>query len=141
MSWTDIRPYFKTHLEAEGLTEWSDAFNTANIPEDILDGAFHVRFGDIIGTSFNQSEYQNTVQVLVRIFKNGFADPQEAYDSVVLTGQSVAKRIMKPVNRADETFKQVYLNRMVIEPMAESNDNSMFLEMDFTVTDVLDVRN
>lgn len=140
MSWSDIRPYFKTHLDAEGLTEWTDAFNTNNIPEDILDGSYHIQFGEFTLESFNQSDYQNTVRVLVRIFKNAFVETQTGYDEVVSVGESVAIRIMRPTNRVNETFKQVVLDRMAISQLADSNDNSMVLEMEFTVYDNLNVR-
>lgn len=140
MSWANIRPYFKTHLDAAGLHEHSDAFNRDNIPEDLLDGAYHVEFGDFIGVRFNQSDYQNNVQVYVRIFKNAFYDTQSGYDEMISIGEDVTKRIMKPTNRNGLALKQIFLNRMTANRFAESNDNSMFLEMDFTVTHELDVR-
>jgi hypothetical protein len=79
------------------------------------------------------------VQVLIKIFKKGFLDPQSAIDESIELGESVTKRILKPTNKLNQSFKNIVFNKMEIMPLAESNDNSMIIDLEYTVRAILNV--
>jgi hypothetical protein len=141
MSWTDIRPYFNQRLSAQGLAEWSDGFGFENIPDDILDGAFHVEFGEFAGEGQNQNHQVSGVTVTCRVFKKGYAGPQAAIDEAIQLAQTLVKDCVKPANRLTQSFKNVVFQSMNVQPLAESNDNSLIIVVVFRVTDVIDVLN
>jgi hypothetical protein len=56
MSLTSVRPYFRTHCNALGFTEWMDGFNIENIPSTLIDMAYHIGPPQTTGISNNQGD-------------------------------------------------------------------------------------
>lgn len=137
MSWTYIRPYFRTHLDALELREWKDGFNFENIPSDIFDGAYHIEFGDFSGESQDQVDLMTLVRVTCRIFKKGYADPQAGIDEMIALLQEFIETATLPENKLNETFKGLLFVSALVRAYDETNDNKIVGEVSFDVRAVL----
>lgn len=141
MSLTAVRPYFRSRLDALGLFEWDDAFNFENIPEALLDGAYHIDANDIGNVSLNQNDLHLDHTVIIRTFIKGFRTPKEALDTAMQRLEDIYKEVLKPSNRVTQAsgLRNVLLNSTIIEPISESNDNAVMCEISFSVRVHIDV--
>lgn len=139
MSLTAVRSYFRTRMDSLGHEEWTDGFNFDNIPETILDRSYHIESGPIAGNSQNQTTLDANSPVTLRLFLKGYRTPAEAIDSGISYGEAAICDIIKPSNANGVTIKDVNFTSMQILPLNSSNDNSVVVEMSFTVRIFLDV--
>lgn len=134
MSWTGVRPYFKTQLESRGYELWPDGFNFENIPSNIMDRSYHVDISPITGDRQNQSDQESTLDVSVRTFYKGYRDPQEAKDKAIEESEEIMKLCVKPSNRAaTEGILNVVFNEVTIDALDESNDNAVVATASYSV--------
>jgi hypothetical protein len=138
MSITNIKTYFRTHLDANGFSEWTDAFNVNNIPSNILDKAYHIQFDSINGEKMHGENQTTKSIVLVRMFFKGFRNPNEGIDTALSESNDVILDIMKPTNRFGTDVKNTKFLTMSLEPVSDSNDNSIVVTSRFEVTTVFD---
>ena len=59
-------------MDGLGYEEWQDGFNFNNIPETILDQAYHVGPAEISGGVANQLDHKFDYDLTLRVFKKGF---------------------------------------------------------------------
>lgn len=134
MSWSLVRPYFKTHLEARSHQEWPDGFNTENIPSSLLDKSYHVDINPIVGNSQNQSDQESTLTVTVKTFYKGYRYPQEAKDVAISEAEEIMKLCVKPSNRTLTTgLLNVVFDDLDIDAIGESNDNAVVATASYSV--------
>lgn len=141
MSITAIKPYFRERLESLDYREWRDGFNFENIPSNLLDKSFHVYIPLGNGVSLNQQARELTANVELRLFFKGYRDISEGIDRAIEGIEDVIVEVEKSENRLAQTFKNVLLQGFFINPLNVSNDNSILVEMQFTVFTILDVDN
>jgi len=128
-----IRPFFRQQLDALGYREWKDGFNFTNIPSSLLDRSYHLstpssaRLGP-----WDQASQELHQDVVVRVFLKGFKNPAAAIDDAMSRYDNILTRIFDPSKRLGCEIKNIYLNTMEILPFAESNDNSITLEITFS---------
>lgn len=131
-----IRPFFRGRMKALGFTEWTDAFNTANIPATFLEKkAFHVG----MPSGARQDQYDMTSQdliqdVVIRCFfpghrqatENGkcLDDAYEALDRIIDDIQM--KRGQVP------QIKNIFTNNWRVDQLDQSNDTVAVLEITFS---------
>lgn len=139
MSWTTIIPYFRTRLDAQGLREWEEPFDSTNIPSTLIDGAYHLEFGDFTGESLNQNDQETLVELTCRIFKKGYANPKTARDEAVALGEDICEDVLNPQNRLSQAFKNIRFDNMQISALSEQNDNALVIEMLFSIRSILAV--
>jgi len=139
MSWTTILPYFRTHLDAEGLREWDEPFDSTNIPATLLDNAYNFEFGDFSGEGLNQNDQETLVALTCRIFKKGYANPKTARDEAIQLGQDLVEVLLAPTNRLNATFKNVRFDNMNIHALSDQNDNALVIDLEFSIRSVLAV--
>lgn len=135
MSLTSIRPYFRARLNALAYKEWDDAFNFDNIPEDILDKAYHIEALSVSAQSMNQTDLQVEHEVVTRLFFKGFHKPKDALDKVMERLEDIFVEILKPTNRLTGTsgLRNVLLTSAELSPIADSNDNSILVTITWRV--------
>lgn len=129
-----VRAFFSDQLKAMKLREWTDGFNTANIPANIIDGSFHVAIGSLGLGAVNQQTHDYRLQVSVKMFFKGYTDPQKAKDVALDKAQEVMNQILKPTTRLGQDgsgLKDIRPVSAVPTPLADSNDNSLILELVF----------
>lgn len=129
----DVLPYFRSRMKVLGRTEWDDPdFET--VPKPRLSTAFHLIADNTIqGVSNNQDSQNINCPITLRIFfapglkGTRIRDEAMQYADVVLTD------LLKAKNRLNWTgVKNVLFKTLRVEPLAESNDNGVILNFEFT---------
>lgn len=138
MVWSEARKYFDSALSLLGLVEWQDGFNWENIPDAILDRAYHITLGTITGTKRNQLAQECSQPVTVRLWFKGYGHPQEAVDEAIKVCESVFNEVTKPERRLNnDNIKNVEFESVSFTPYNISNDNVVLAEMEFSVKTIL----
>jgi hypothetical protein len=135
MAWSDARPFFKSRLDALGYTEWTDGFfSIENLPETIIDKAYHISPTSISGDRQNQTDQESTMTVEVRTFYSGFRYPVEAIDAAVEGSEEIMCSCVSPLSR---TLTAGILNVVFISadvaPIDDSNDNAVIVTATYRV--------
>lgn len=139
MSFASIRTYLNANLPTvdSDLKEWTDGFNTENIPETILHKAYHITFNPTVPVSVNQNCFQVDYPVTLNVFWVAGLDVSSAIDSVNVLGQSIYQELLKHSNRlgisGTSTARTVNIipGAMSINQLNADNDNSIRLQMEF----------
>lgn len=133
MTLGEVQPFFADRLSGLGLKEWSDGFNVANIPSNILDGSFHVMVGNLSLGVVQQQVHEFKLSVTARLFFKGYRNPQTAKNIALNKAQEVFNDLLKPSVRLDQmsNLKDIRPVSCVASPLADSNDNSLILELVF----------
>jgi hypothetical protein len=139
MSLTLVRSYFRARCVAKGLVEHPDAFNIDNIGSTIIDGSFHVGFFSANGLKLNQNDQEIEASVEVVFYTKGYRTPSDALDKAILKAEDLIKECEKPSNRIGSGIKNVFLNNIVFEPIADSNDNAIRTRISFSIITILEV--
>jgi len=145
MSFTGLKPYFKTRLDSinsGALKEWADAFNVDNIPATALDKAYHIEIqpASYVGSAHGCLGFSASVRV--RAFFKGHARPALAIDKAAEYVDSIIKECCKSTNRLNEPkVKNILPNSVDIKALEQSNDNVAVLDIVFSCTVYLDPDN
>lgn len=130
-----VRPYFRARFNTLGYTEWSDGFNYENIPENLIDKAYHIDDFEVSAESFNQTDLDLDCVVTTRVFLKGYRTPREALDIANERLDAIFREVLKPSNRLTGTLglRNVLLTSVAKEPVALSNDNTILLSIVWSV--------
>lgn len=138
MSLSAVRSYFRTRLDGLGFEEWTDGFNTENIPQTIKDQTYHLGVGFISAERPNQLATRFTYPVEVRVFFLGYNDPADAIDTAISASEDIMNDLLDPLNRLGTDIKDVFIGSIQVLPRDESNDNDVILVMEFNADIVCD---
>lgn len=135
MSLVAVRTYFRTRLNFLGYREWDDGFYAENIPENIIDKAYHIDNFEGQKVSMNQTDLQLSVEVVTRVFYKGFRTVKESLDKADEKLQAIFVEVLKPTNRltGTEGLRDVQLVEWAKEPIAISNDNTILVSIRWRV--------
>jgi hypothetical protein len=132
MSWTLIKPYFRSRLAAQNLTEWPDPFDLENLPMTIADRSYGFDIGQITGISNNQNNQETIVPITVKIILKGFRNISEAEDAGIAIAENLMKDSVKASNiKAVEGLHNVIFVGMNPQPFSTENESLILIEMDF----------
>lgn len=134
----NIRPFFRTHLDALGFKEWDDGFNFDDIPETVIDKSYHVLTETTQGGPINHTHQNTTTTVAVRLFFKGYRNVSEGLDVAIAAVESVVNRVCKVSNRTSGVFNVIFIEA-VYSPFKPADDNTVFVEMKFEVAVILGV--
>ena len=140
MSLSNVRSYLKTRMDGLGFEEWRDGFAVNNIPETVIDKSYHILVESISGGAINHTHQDTESEVSVRIFFKGYRDVTEAIDTAIISIETIVKDVCKAANRTSEVLNVVF-EGVNLSPQSDTNDNSVFVEMNFSVRVILDVEN
>lgn len=134
MSLSDVRTYFRTRLNYLGYKEWDDGFNYENIPENIIDKAYHIENFEGDKVSLNQTDLEIDMKVVTRIYFKGFRTIKEALDRADEKLETIFVEVLKPTNRltGSSGLRDIQLDSFVKLPIAASNDNTILAEITWT---------
>lgn len=139
MSLSFVAPYFESILTEQGWTRWEDPFKTDNIPSDILDHSFHIEIGDITGEGQNQTALETRTNVVVRLFRKGFQNPNAVKEELLREVQALLCEALKHSKRLTATIKNVEFISARFEPLNFENDNSMLATVSFRTRVLLNI--
>ena len=133
MSFTSVRPYFRTRMNSLGHKEWTDGFNFENIPESIQNRTYHIDANSSSGNSQNQTVLDASMNVTIRLYILGYRDPADGIDQAMSFAQAAICDIVNPTNANGTDIKDVQYSSKTIRPRSEDNDNTIVVEMNFAV--------
>lgn len=140
MSFSAVRPYFRSIGVAEDFTEWPDGFNFENIPETLLDRAFHIGPIEVVPDSLNQLDQEMVVEITIRLFHKGFRDPASALDTSAVDSEDFIKAAMANQTRLDAgSICNVRVASMEQVEIALSNDNAVRTDISFNCDVILEL--
>lgn len=120
--------------------QWEDAFNVENIPSNVLDRAWHVRFGPFSFTKNAQNCMNFSSLITLSVFFKGYRSPKDAVDQALLYTDIIIKKCCSPINRLNQAaIKNVLPGNIDIRELDNSNDNAAVLEIQFNCEIILDV--
>jgi len=115
--------------------EWTDGFNSENIPSTLFNKAFHI-FYTIPSIVDGQSYITNSVSLTLKLFFKGYRDPAEAIDTAMDTASDIVAA-MKSIHNVqlyrstdDLPIQNVVPLSQIAEPL-ENNDNNVIITMEF----------
>jgi hypothetical protein len=138
MSLSLVRPFIRTRLNELGFQEWPDGFNTENIPETLLDKAYHIATPSADFGTLNHHDQPIDLRQELSIFRKGFRDPAEAIDTIIGDCEDIVCDLLDPENRFDGHLNIVFRG-FTIEPLNDENDNSVKAVLSFDVVVTLGV--
>lgn len=147
MSFSQIRPYFQSVLATvdANLKEWTDGFDWENIPEPIINKAWHLTFNPVQPQSINQNCLQTEYPISLNVFLEAGKDVSSGIDSANVLGQSIYQECLKHSNRLGITGTSVakVINitpgNMSILPLSDSNNNTIRIQIDFTFQIIIEL--
>lgn len=138
MSLSNVKTYFRSRLDGLAYSEWKDGFAFDNIPETILDRAYHVFIESISGGPINHTHQDTESEVVVRLFYRGYRDVSTAIDESISGVEAIIADVCKVANRTSVLLNVVF-SGAEFSPLNDENDNSVFVEMRFSARVILGV--
>jgi len=130
MSFSTVRPYFRNRFNTLGYNEWTDLFNTENIPENIIDRSYHINANDTAVAQTTHGCVEAKPNVITTLFFKGYRSPAETLDQIAVSIDNVLKEVLKPstINAQTNGLRNVLIDRWTIRPIADTNDNTFVVE-------------
>lgn len=138
MSLTGIRQFIRTNMDDLGFQEWTDAFNTDNIPNDILDKSYHILSTTVDESTVNMHDLPLEFEQQISVFRKGFRDPAQAVDTIIEDCENIICELMHPDNRFDGHVNTIFRG-FTIAPLNAENDNCVKAILTFNVRVILGV--
>jgi hypothetical protein len=138
----DVLSYCRARLKTLGRVEHSDTFNFENVPKPRLQSAFHLELGQARGTKVSQDNQEGQTPVTVRLSFAPARATTPIRDAAIAFADSVIAEFINPKNRLTQTnsIKNVMYNTTTLEPLANSNDNGLIVNLNFTMLVIISTR-
>lgn len=131
MSFQAARSHFRSVMDALGYNEWTDGFNIEDIPSSIIDGSYHLTSYSANAVSHNHIDLSVNQRMQITVFRKGYKDFASGIDILNEDADTIFGSLLSPTNRLTTAIKSIKFVSMAIEPLADSNDNSAKLTLDF----------
>ncbi len=128
------RSYFEGLCESLGYKKHYDGFAINNLPSSKFNQAYHVSAFTFNGSTQNQS-LDVEATVTVRLYFKAYRDVDTGIQAATDGAEAYIEEALASENRLSQlqSFKNVVLDQIQIEPYSESNDNSVVCRMEFRV--------
>lgn len=136
MSFTDIRPYFKTVMKAvdKNLRESPEAFSFDKIPGYNKDLWFFLTIQPAQLVSFNQTLMMWDVPVSLEVWTKGYVDSNQAVDAGWDKAQAIIKEAVRHSRRLSQSFiKNVIPRECSVGAVGATNENLVQATISFTL--------
>ena len=142
MALSDVRPYFRTRLEALNYREHDDGFNLENVPASSIHEKYHIGIGEISGVQNNQDIQTLSTSVVVSVFLRATRDVNAGIDDAMSRLDALFDEILVVDKRLKEAegIHNVTLTSADISELALSNDNALLLTLNFDVLGFINTR-
>lgn len=124
MTLTDVRDFLRTRMDALLFTEWQDGFNVNNIPDTILDKAYHILSPNAETVKLDMVILDMDFHQEIAVFRKGFRNPAEAIDAAIEDMETIIVDLISMANRFTGHLN-VIPGGFTIEPLSDDNDNSV----------------
>jgi hypothetical protein len=134
MSLGQVRTYLNTRIKEVLPTwnEWSDGFNSENIPASQFGRVFQINYGELSSEALNDSVIRDNWPVAVELFFKGSRHPKEAVDDALNRAHEIRKKVIHPKGAMSGiNIKNVICSGINATPVHSSNDNAIKVTIDF----------
>jgi hypothetical protein len=130
----EIRDYFRNIIASvdSDLREFEQPIDTGNLPDTKLETSYSILIGS---TSVDRIDVStsNTTEVIVVIYKNGYNNEIENYDSTYCKALDILRESINQQNITQSyMLKAINTSGVNVEPL-ETNDNAYKFSIQFTV--------
>jgi len=116
-------------MTALGYKEWSDGFNTDNIPSTLFNKAFALDFTGATGSPHDNISIKSEPSFMLRVFLKGYRDPKTKLDDALFQSDVIIRDLVSaPQRLADTTVWNVNYDSLDLRPL-ETNDNAIIIEI------------
>jgi len=131
MSLANVKTYLRTRLNSQGLSEFTEAIDTQNIPMTAVDKSYQLIFRNISRSSNSNEGLVLNYNMQIKIYRKGFRSTHAAVDFCAVEAESAISNLMAPQYRLTQTvIKNVNVDNVSIDAFAESNDNLCVTTLD-----------
>lgn len=134
MSLTAIKPWFQKRLSKLEFKEHPDGFNVGNIDELNFDRAWHFRLTNVNGKPISMTDQSTDSDCEIQVYLSGDRDSASAIDSAIYEVEQIVKECCNIKNRTSDGLLNVVFKRAEIAPRGSTNDISVLVTLDFSVT-------
>jgi hypothetical protein len=123
-------------MDGLGYHEHTDGFNRNNIPETLLNLAYHILPGSVQGGPVSHTHQDTNTEVNIGVFFRGYRNSSEAIDAALLAMDTIIKDCCKIANRTNTgagIFNVVFEGAELSPLSSDENENTVIVEMLFTV--------
>lgn len=132
--------YCRARMKALGRSEWDDP-NFETLPHTRLSASYHLELGDAQSVSVAHDHQLVNVPVTLRVPYAPTRKPTALADEAIAFADKVIVEFVKAQNRLNqEVIKNVTFNTMAVEPLNESDDNSVILKIVFNTLVIISTR-
>jgi len=128
---SDARDYIRARFSEEetDLHEHLDAFNFENIPENLIDNAYHISLSLGSEVQLGNCFTEESITATVQVFKSTFNDEITTFDALMDTAHNIKLRAINPGLWVG-TFKRVTVPSITASPI-DTNDNIIRVTMEW----------
>lgn len=135
MSLSQVRQYLRQQIKIadSDLREHEVAFSSVDIGQSLLEDFYHIKFGSISSGSNTDNWFEDSWPVTIEIFKKGYNKTTTAFDESVDLAHCIRMAIINPKATLTNNIKAVDSLGMDIEPLGDSNDNTIKVSLQFNI--------
>jgi hypothetical protein len=132
----DIRQYFRDRFEVLGFKEHDDGFDISNIGANVLDKSFHILLESVEGGPVSHTHQTTNSSVVVSVLFGSGRQIDEILDEAISSVDDIIVECCKLENRTNTGagIFNVIFEGCSFSPQSEKNNNSVLVEINFTVT-------
>ena len=132
MSLADVRPFFRSRLNALGYKEHSDAFDDNNRPKNLLEKLYRIESGPLNGGPANQSVHTFDFDVTIQVTLRGGRDNVSLVDRGFVVAEEILADVLQVEVRNGTNIKDIIPGSISIAPFDVTDDNDCILSLGFT---------
>lgn len=134
MSFSAVRPFFRTQMEALGFEEHEDSVDFENVPSTALNNKFQLNTETATGSPTVQTAHSFDYNITMRVFLRSIGRQNSAtFDEADVLVDRVFGRLLDASVRVGTTIKDIVPNSVSKTALSSSNDNDLVIEFGFTV--------
>lgn len=139
MSWSTVRDFFRTKLDALDFNEHDDAFNSENIPSTLLDKSYFIGPATISQNSRNQLDLDTGYGLTIQLAFKGYRCVKDALDTSLEESETFVKNSVQVCeeNIVNAGFVSVSFNGLTQTPLSDTNDNTVLVNIEFVTRVIL----
>lgn len=139
MSYTLCKSYFRARVaelpNGTFAKEWVDTFNIDNVPETLIDGAWHLGSPDATSSQRNQVDLVQRQPIRFQAFFKGFREVERGFERAEAAAKLLIQKVVDPTiaTTQENELKNVEFRTKSIVRQSETSDNLVLLTLDFDV--------
>lgn len=137
MSFKPVRTFLKDQLLKidSDFEAYENAFNNDEIGANDYNKKYHIFYGRVDTTAANHNVTNDVVTATVTLYFDGSRTSEEALDDAMDLANLYRMECLKRENYISQNFiKNVVCKSIVAEPLADTNDNSIKIILEFSIS-------